>query len=448
LRLKADLPSRLPRRSPGTPRRSWRRRRLGYDGRLQAVVNGCAIGWAWDADEPDRRVEVAIEVDEQVVASGVADIFRDELVAADIGDGVHGFSLDLPEVLQAQAHVRVVALVGSAALRLPRSPSFWHSATPGGLWGGVTFSYGREGDPDSVVDLPVEVPPPPELAALRALVGRDGWLFDAAGLAALQEPSAADLERVAGELVDIARACAALGVAYVPALVPEKLQAVMEGAPPDTGLGPLWPERLRARLRDTDEVEILDLLPVLDDARGHGLGFHRSDPGWNDRGAFFIARALIKEAAKRAPVLGPLPLSRLHLNERPGYRGLLADAPAVRSDGARCESDFREEQGLEIDVARLSTERMPVERHLVGGDVHVRLRAKPGGAASPRLSIVGDESCLSLLPWLAESAERTTFFWASTPPMEPVELELPDALLHLIRYLDLSRLGIDQPATP
>ena len=449
-RLKAALPSRMPWRAGATPGRSRRRRRLGYDGRLQGVVNGCAIGWAWDGDDPARRVEVAIEVDEQVVVDGVADIFRDELVAEGIGDGAHGFSLDLPEVLQTRAHVRLVALVGPGALRLPQSPGFWHSATPGGLWSGVHFGYGREGDPESVVDLPVEVPPPPESPPLQALVGRDGWLFDAASLDVLREPPEAVIDQATHELARIARACAELGVAYVPALVPDKLHVVPDGSPVEPGSRGSWPEQLRTRLRDMDEVEILDLLLVLDDARRHGPGFHRSDPGWNDRGAFFVARALIKEAAKRAPALRPLSLTRLHLSGRPGYRGGLADvtkARLERGNRAACEYDFSGEHGVQIDVSHLDSERMPVERHLAGGDVHVRLHAKPDGTASPRLSIVGGADCLTVLPWLAESAARTTFFWTSTPPMEPIELELPDALLHLIRYHDLASLAVHQPAT-
>ena len=429
-------------------RRAPRALQLGYDGRLQGVVNGRAIGWAWDRDNPERRLEIAIEVDQEVVADGVADGFRDELVAAEIGDGAHGFLLDLPAALQARSHVRLVALAGPTAFRLPRSPSFWYSATPGGPWSGVAFSDGRGGEQKPSGDAPIEVPPPPVSTPLQALLGGDGWLFDAADRDGLLEPEEATLDRVAGELVRIAGFCASLGVAYVPALVPDKLQAVSEGSPPELETGPLWPAGLRTRLRDVDEVEILDLLSVLSDARSHGPCFQRGDPSWNDRGAFFVARALVKEAAKRAPALRPLPLSRLHLRERSGYRGPLADAPIARSDGTPFRFDPGVEQAVEVDIAQLGAKRMPVERHLVSDDVHVRLYAGPSGAPSPRLSLVGHEPCLTLLPWLAEIAGRTTFFWAADPPLEPIELELPDGLLHLIGHRDLALLGASQATAP
>jgi hypothetical protein len=222
---------------------------------------------------------------------------------------------------------------------------------------------------------------------------------------------------------------------------------VPEGSPLELGSRPLGPGRLSARLRDADGGDILDLLPVLDDARRHGPCFHRSDPGWSDRGAFFVTRSLVKEAAKRAGTLAPLSLSRLHLTELPGYRGALADAPTARLDGGRyvpCEAQCEDEVGLALDAARLSASRMPVERHLVDGHTHVRLHAKPDVLNGPRLAVVGDELALALLPWLAESAHRTTFFWTSTPPMESVELELPDVLMHLIGHRDLVKLASGQ----
>jgi hypothetical protein len=401
-----------------------------------------AIGWAWDTSDPEGRVTVALEAEGEVVAEAVADIARDELVSAGIGDGAHGFEIALPDHLRSRAYVRVVLLVGPDLVRVPRSDSFWQEASPGNVWSSVTFVCGREGEPETEAEIPVEVPPPPEPPPLRAVVGHDGWLFDAAELESLANPSAGELDRLAGTVQALATSCAEVGVTYVPACVPNKLQAVPEGSPVRTVDERPWLTGLRARLRDTDGVEVLDLLPVLADARRHGPCFHRSDPDWNDLGAFFAARALIKEAAKRVSLLKPPSLAALYLTRQPGYRGQLADAPRVATDGDRPErSDFVAEERLEIDAAYLRAQRMPIERHLAGADVHVRLLAIDTTELSPRLSVVGDGTCLALLPWLAETVPRTTFFWALTPPMEPVELELPDAVLHLIRYRDLPRLA-------
>jgi hypothetical protein len=420
----------------------------GYDGRLQAVADGVAVGWACDLANPERRVEVTIEAEGEVMAEAVADIARDELVQEGIGDGAHGFEIALPEALQSQAYVRVVALVGPERLRLPRSDSFWQTARSGSVWSSVRFVYGRQGDPETDAEMPVDVPPPPSSPPPRVLVGRDGWLFDAAELDSGGHPSALALSRLVDELGSIAAACAEIGVPYILACVPDKLDAVAEGSPLTSEPQRLWLTELRACLRDLDGLEILDLLPVLDDAKRHGHCFHRSDSDWNDRGAFFAARALIKEAGKRVPALKPPPLADLHLRPCPGYRGVLADAPMTRLEGHPSigwDSGAVCEDGIVIDPARLRAERMPVERHLAGADVHVRLLAREDAGLSPRLSVVGDGVCLPLLPWLAETAARTTFFWTATPPMEPVELELPDAVLHLLRYRDLARLAAGQP---
>jgi len=59
-----------------------------------------AKGWIMDQNRPGERVEVEI-VDEHgaIVARGIADIFRKDLLDAGIGDGKHGFEIPLPESL-------------------------------------------------------------------------------------------------------------------------------------------------------------------------------------------------------------------------------------------------------------------------------------------------------------------------------------------------------------
>lgn len=261
----------------------------------------------------------------------------------------------------------------------------------------------------------------------------------------MPKPSDAGLGVLVARLGATAEACAELGIGYVAACVPSKLQVVTEGSPVSVPGARPWLEELIERIRDIDELEILDLLPVLRHARRHGPGYQRSDCDWNDRGAFFVARALLKEAATRAPDLGRLPMTDLFVSSVPDYRGQLADATKLQLEGDRlvpATVDVPGEEGVAIDHARLRAERMPVERHLVGGEaVHVRLFTRAGASPGPSLSIVGDEACLPVFRWLAEGAGRTTFFWSPTPPMEPIELELPDFVFHLIRYGELPRLA-------
>ena len=213
---------------------------------------------------------------------------------------------------------------------------------------------------------------------------------------------------------------------------------MLSGAPGDERS---WVASLSGRLRDLDHVELLDLLPVLSDGARYGSAYHRTDADWNDRGAFFAARALLKEAHKHVPALHPPALADLHLRQVPAYRGTLAEAPKVQllaGELVPCQLEVEAEHGVVIDSSELHALRMPVERHLAeAGSTHLRVYAAPEQDDHARLALIGDEAALALVPWLAERASRTTFFWTRGLPLDQLELELPPIVLHLIREADL-----------
>jgi hypothetical protein len=68
----------------------------GPDGRLEGVFDGIVVGWAYDWSTPDGRVEVDVLVDGEVVARTTADMPREPLVKEGMGDGRHGFYVELP----------------------------------------------------------------------------------------------------------------------------------------------------------------------------------------------------------------------------------------------------------------------------------------------------------------------------------------------------------------
>ena len=70
--------------------------------------DGWVSGWCWSPSEPARRVALAIWVDDEIVGSTVASMFRADLQDAGIGDGGHGFSYALPyDVLAERGQMRV-----------------------------------------------------------------------------------------------------------------------------------------------------------------------------------------------------------------------------------------------------------------------------------------------------------------------------------------------------
>ncbi len=57
---------------------------------------GLLEGWCWEEGNPERRVEVSVVVDGVIACSGVAGIFRADILEAGIGDGFHAFAIFLP----------------------------------------------------------------------------------------------------------------------------------------------------------------------------------------------------------------------------------------------------------------------------------------------------------------------------------------------------------------
>lgn len=396
---------------------------------MQGVGNGVALGWAADRGEPDARIEVALVVDGEIVAKGVANVPRPDLADMALGDGAHGFLIELPAHLQTPARRRIVALAGAEQVPLKPAPSFWHKPTAEGAWSDVIFEAGG--------GLSAKVPDPPAPRSDRRAIREGAWFFlEGEGRGSMSELVRA---QTVAALVANAQRCGAQGIAYIPALIPSKRDVVLGSDKGERrGLA-----ALRAALREVDEVELLDLLGVLRDCKRGGSPYHRTDADWNDRGAFFVARALLKEAHKRVPALSPPAVTELHVRPVPGYRGTLADVPQLEMQEGElmeCNAEVPSEPGIALDPSRLRSLRMPVESYLAqAGDTHVRVYATPERDEEARVAVVGDEAALSLIPWLAERTSRTTFFHTRELPLAQLEVELPRAVLHLLRESDLTR---------
>jgi hypothetical protein len=65
-------------------------------GRIEDLHDGAVSGWVWSPSAPEWRPWVRVTVDGEDVGGGFADLHRASLVAMGIGDGGHGFSIELP----------------------------------------------------------------------------------------------------------------------------------------------------------------------------------------------------------------------------------------------------------------------------------------------------------------------------------------------------------------
>jgi glycosyltransferase involved in cell wall biosynthesis len=100
-------------------------------GSLDGPIYGTARGWAFDSDNPNARISVEVSVDGKVFETVVANIYREDLEKAGMGDGAHSFSTTLPpDYMDGKMHV-VSARVSGADTVLPGSPiEFFHADPP------------------------------------------------------------------------------------------------------------------------------------------------------------------------------------------------------------------------------------------------------------------------------------------------------------------------------
>jgi hypothetical protein len=69
-------------------------------GSLDLVDNAQVGGWAWDKNQPDAPVRVAIYDGDSLLAIVEANLFRKDLRDAGMGNGKHGFSYEIPDRLK------------------------------------------------------------------------------------------------------------------------------------------------------------------------------------------------------------------------------------------------------------------------------------------------------------------------------------------------------------
>lgn len=320
---------------------------MAIKGYVDGVIGGSVLGWAHDPDRPGKRLELEIRVDDALVGRCVADIERDDLARAGIGDGRHGFRQPLEARLTPGRHRIVVEAIGERAV-LPLARD--HFAD------------------QPAVTLTVHDAPASESAPSEPLVGLDGWLF--------ARSSAQRLERAVGHrplgparlhaLAAAVRArdeqLRALGVRYLIVTVPDKACVYAEHLPP--GLTPAFESRpgaqLARALRTAPRLRPLDLLATLRDGRADGRVSTRTGAELTWLGAFHAYHAVVRELALRGVTGDPMPVSRLD-------RGALVPV----GDGREREPE-------------LEPERIP-----------------DGPVGGPRALVVHDGSGERLLPFLA-----------------------------------------------
>ncbi|MFD1141818.1 CotH kinase family protein [Larkinella insperata] len=86
-----------------------------FEGYLGGLDCNLLRGWAWDRRKPDSPVYVEILDGQNVIATVIADDFRQDLKNAGKGNGAHGFNFSIPETLKDNTeHSLSIRILGSS----------------------------------------------------------------------------------------------------------------------------------------------------------------------------------------------------------------------------------------------------------------------------------------------------------------------------------------------
>ena len=105
-------------------------RAAAFQGKVERILDNQLFGWVWDRGRPARLVAVELLHEERVLAVGIADRYRGDLMRAGIGRGAHGFVFALDELRPPPPPGAVLQVRTSAELGHWRVGTI---AAPGGL---------------------------------------------------------------------------------------------------------------------------------------------------------------------------------------------------------------------------------------------------------------------------------------------------------------------------
>lgn len=95
------------------------RKRSRIKGHFEGVAEGSARGWVFRPDQPNQPLQVEILDGDQVVATGLADQFRQDMHDLGFGDGHHAFNITIGLTLEKNQAVTAREAATGHILPLP-----------------------------------------------------------------------------------------------------------------------------------------------------------------------------------------------------------------------------------------------------------------------------------------------------------------------------------------
>lgn len=199
-------------------------------------------------------------------------------------------------------------------------------------------------------------------------------------------------------------------------------------------------ERVIARLKAETEVEYIDVLPALLEAKKEGQVFHKLDMHWNDWGAFHACRSIVQQLQEAGvQIADPLRLDQLTKEYR-----LNAKAEFINTF---CMLQPLQEEQLLLKVVHSEVSDGVLSGYEAPGyfayvDEYEIVKVNPA-SSGPRIFVIRDSFGRELIPFFSESVRHATYLWDGWRYQlhpEKLEKEQPEVVLLLLQEAELNKI--------
>jgi alginate O-acetyltransferase complex protein AlgJ len=184
-------------------------------------------------------------------------------------------------------------------------------------------------------------------------------------------------------------------------------------------------DQLFAYLRETTDLDLVDVRPALFEAQGAERLYHLTDTHWNDRGAFVAYREIIEAVRRKVPSV-PAPWNRSD------FEPVTRDSEGRDLAGMIGLTRVLRESDLELVPRRPRQARVVEPPGANPTDEEGRLVTEITGSRLPRALIIRDSFASGLAPFLSEHFGRAVYLWQNYVGADAVLQEKPTVVIQEI----------------
>jgi alginate O-acetyltransferase complex protein AlgJ len=273
----------------------------------------------------------------------------------------------------------------------------------------------------------------------KVIIGKHGWLYYDGIHARDGDPiteyrgmlveTPYQLERWRWMFQDINDWLHEQNIRFLLVLVPAKELVYPEYMPDYLApVGPSANAQVSSYLQKYGAFEMLDLTPVLQEARKEERLYMKTDTHWNAYGAYVGYREIMQRLTAWYANLQPWPLTDFNVRKAPYFAGDLGQM-----------MDLRRVMSEEMVVVEPTRPRRADPRK-IGDEALPNVISEIDDPALPRAVVFRDSFTEDLLPYIAEHFRRALYIWGRQGvELAPIVEEKPDLVLHVLADRILGR---------